>query len=127
MLELTRSRPGSNFRVCEQLLPARRIGSSIRQRRPGVRLVSSGDYLLVPVETELSLRNGKTGGTRQLALLYGQLSIDSAKASELVTKAHQAYPDDPEIAKTLGILNYRRGYCPQAGELLKTGKRTAQG
>jgi len=63
--------------------------------------------------------------TRQLALLYGQLSTDSAKAYELVTKARQAYPDDPDIAKTLGILNYRRGYYPQAAELLKqaTAKR----
>jgi len=57
--------------------------------------------------------------TRQLALLYGQLSTDSAKAYELVTKARQAYPDDPDIAKTLGILNYRRGLYPQAVELLK--------
>src|SRR5262249_18119698 len=63
--------------------------------------------------------------TRQLALLYGQLSTDSAKAYELVTKARQAYPDDPDIAKTLGILNYRRGLYPQAVELLKqaTAKR----
>ena len=57
--------------------------------------------------------------TRQLALLYGQLSTDSAKAYELVTKARQAYPDDPDIAKTLGILNYKRGYYPQSVELLK--------
>ena len=57
--------------------------------------------------------------TRQLALLYGQLSTDSSKAYELVTKARQAYPDDPEIAKTLGILNYRRGYYPQSLDLLK--------
>lgn len=62
--------------------------------------------------------------TRQLALLYGQLSTDSAKAFELVTKARQAYPDDPGIAKTLGILNYRRGYSPRAVELLK--EATAQ-
>src|SRR5262249_12936202 len=60
-----------------------------------------------------------TPATRQLALLYGQLSSDSAQAYELVTKARQAYPDDPDIAKTLGILNYRRGYLPQSAELLK--------
>jgi tetratricopeptide (TPR) repeat protein len=59
-----------------------------------------------------------TPATHQLALLYGQLSTDSAKAYDLVTKARQAYPDDPEIAKALGILNYRRGYYPQALELL---------
>jgi tetratricopeptide (TPR) repeat protein len=56
--------------------------------------------------------------TRQLALLYGRLSTDSPKAFELVTKARQAYPDDPDIAKTLGILNYRRAYYPQSLELL---------
>ena len=57
--------------------------------------------------------------TRQLALLYGQLSTDTAKAYELVNKARQASPDDPDIAKTLGILNYRRAYYPQSLELLK--------
>ena len=56
---------------------------------------------------------------RQLALLYGQLSTDSPKAYELVTKAHQAFPDDAVIAKTLGILSYRRGLYPQSVELLK--------
>src|SRR5215469_11224328 len=56
---------------------------------------------------------------RQLALLYGQLSTDSPKAYELVTKAHEAFPDDAVIAKTLGILSYRRGFYPQSVELLK--------
>jgi tetratricopeptide (TPR) repeat protein len=60
-----------------------------------------------------------TPATHQLALLYGQLSTDSAKAYDLVTKARQAYPDDPDIAKALGILNYRRAYYPQSLELLK--------
>jgi tetratricopeptide (TPR) repeat protein len=57
--------------------------------------------------------------TRQLALLYAQRSSDDPKAYEVATKARQAYPDDPEIAKALGILNYRRGLYPQAAELLK--------
>src|SRR5215831_15522450 len=55
----------------------------------------------------------------QLSLLYGQLSTDSAKAYELVTKARLAFPDDPEIAKTLGIMTYRRGLYVQSVELLK--------
>jgi tetratricopeptide (TPR) repeat protein len=57
--------------------------------------------------------------TRQLALLFAQRSADELKAYELVTKARQAYPDDPEIAKSLGILDYRRGFYPQSSELLK--------
>jgi tetratricopeptide (TPR) repeat protein len=63
--------------------------------------------------------------TRQLTLLYAQQASDDPKAYDLATKARQAYPDDPDIAKTLGILNYRRGLYPQAVELLKqaTAKR----
>jgi tetratricopeptide (TPR) repeat protein len=56
---------------------------------------------------------------RQLARLYGQLSTDSPKAYELVTRAHEAYRDDPSIAKTLGILSYRRGFYSQSVDLLK--------
>ena len=56
---------------------------------------------------------------RQLALLYGQLSTDSPKAYELVTKAHEAFPDDAVITKTLGILSYRRAFYPQSVQLLK--------
>jgi tetratricopeptide (TPR) repeat protein len=57
--------------------------------------------------------------TRQLALLYGQFLSDDPKAYELVQKARQSYPDDPDIAKALGILTYRRDLYPQANELLK--------
>ena len=57
--------------------------------------------------------------TRRLAVLYGQRSTDDPKAYDLVTRARRAYPDDPEITKTLGILNYRREYYPQSVELLK--------
>jgi tetratricopeptide (TPR) repeat protein len=57
--------------------------------------------------------------TRQLALLYGQRSTNDPKAFDLVQKARQSYPDDPDIAKALGILNYRREFYPRASELLK--------
>jgi tetratricopeptide (TPR) repeat protein len=56
---------------------------------------------------------------RRLALLYGQRATDDAKSYELLTKARQAYPGDPEVAKALGIINYRRGLYPQSAELLK--------
>jgi tetratricopeptide (TPR) repeat protein len=57
--------------------------------------------------------------TRQLTLLYAQQASDDPKAYDLATKARQAYPDDPDIAKALGILTYRRGLYPQATELLQ--------
>ena len=57
--------------------------------------------------------------TRRLAILYSQRPNDEAKAFDLATKARQVYPDDPELAKVLGILNYRRGFYPPSAELLK--------
>ena len=57
--------------------------------------------------------------TRQLALLYGISSGQDSKAYDIVRKARQAYPGDAEIAKILGVLNYRRGLAPQSLELLK--------
>jgi tetratricopeptide (TPR) repeat protein len=56
---------------------------------------------------------------RRLALLYSQRSPDDPKTLELATKAQEAYPDDPEISKALGILTYRRGKYQQSAELLK--------
>jgi Flp pilus assembly protein TadD len=42
----------------------------------------------------------------------------------LATKARQAYPRDPELAKALGILNFRRGFYPQSLDLLNQAAAT---
>jgi tetratricopeptide (TPR) repeat protein len=55
---------------------------------------------------------------RDLALVYAARPTDESKAFEMATKARQAYPDDPELTKTLGLLNFRRGLYPQSVELL---------
>ena len=60
---------------------------------------------------------------RQLALLYGQRSTDDPKAYELVTKARQAYPDDPEIAKTLGHPELPAGVLPTIRRAVEGGRR----
>ena len=57
---------------------------------------------------------------RRLAILYGQRSADDPKVFEVTTKAREAYPNDPDIAKTLGVLNYRRGYYLRSAELLRS-------
>jgi tetratricopeptide (TPR) repeat protein len=63
--------------------------------------------------------------TRNLALFYGKRVTDASnpadilKAYDLATKAHQAYPDDSEVTKTLGILSYRQENYPRSLELLK--------
>ena len=63
---------------------------------------------------------------RRLAILYGQRSADDAKVFEVTTKAREAYPNDPDVAKTLGVLNYRRGYYPQSAELLRSAATKRQ-
>jgi tetratricopeptide (TPR) repeat protein len=57
--------------------------------------------------------------TRQLVLLYGQHSTNNQKAYDLLTSAHLAYPDDPELTKTLGVISYRRGRYSQSINLLR--------
>jgi tetratricopeptide (TPR) repeat protein len=62
---------------------------------------------------------------RQAAILYGQNTPpDLNKALEIATRARRAYPSDLEITRTLGILNYRRGFYPQAAEQLKSAAAT---
>jgi len=56
---------------------------------------------------------------RQLTLLYSQRLADAPKAYDVALKARQAYPDDAEITKALGILTYRRELYPRSAELLK--------
>ena len=61
---------------------------------------------------------------RQLALLYGERSVDDLKAYALVQKARQAYSGDVGIAKALGLLSYRRQLYPQSAELLEEAARS---
>ena len=55
---------------------------------------------------------------RDLALAYLARGSDDSKAFDIAAKARQAYPEDAEIAKTFGILNFKRGLFPQSAELL---------
>jgi tetratricopeptide (TPR) repeat protein len=64
--------------------------------------------------------------SKLLASLYAEGLGDFQKAYEPALKAREAYPDDPDVAKTLGIVTYRRGDYKRAAQLLKesAGKRT---
>jgi tetratricopeptide (TPR) repeat protein len=53
---------------------------------------------------------------RDLALVYS--ARGDSKAFDMTAKARQANPDDAELAKTFGILNFKRGLYPQSAELL---------
>ena len=60
-----------------------------------------------------------TPAIRQLTMLYAEKLGDDQKANELGLKARVAFPDDAELARTLGLLAYRRGDYPRAAQLLK--------
>jgi len=50
-----------------------------------------------------------TPTTKNLALLYTQHFDDDQRAYELASKVRESSPDDPEVARLLGILTYRLG------------------
>jgi len=56
--------------------------------------------------------------TRGLALRYTESPSDTGKAYSLVLKARESYPQDPALARALGILCYRRGDYRRTVELL---------
>jgi tetratricopeptide (TPR) repeat protein len=56
---------------------------------------------------------------RELVLINSSQPTPDATVSELSTKAREAFPDDPILAKALGILNYGRGEHAQALRFLQ--------
>ena len=60
---------------------------------------------------------------KQLAILYAKDPNNDAKAYALAVKARKAFPDDPEVAKTLGIIVFRQGDYPRAANLLQESAR----
>jgi len=82
------------------------------------------DQAVKTYEKEVDTNPQYSPALRQLVVLYGQRSIDSPKAFELAQKARQAYPQDPDVAKTLGIFSYRRDFYPRAAELLREALAT---
>jgi tetratricopeptide (TPR) repeat protein len=58
---------------------------------------------------------------RQLTILDARHFSDDAKGYALGEKARTAYPDDPEVAASLGILSYYQAKYPRSAELLREG------
>ena len=56
---------------------------------------------------------------RQLAILDARHFSDDAKGYSRAEQARTAYPDDPEVAASLGILSYYQAKYPRSAELLK--------
>jgi tetratricopeptide (TPR) repeat protein len=60
---------------------------------------------------------------RSLALLYFARLNDEQRAYDYATKARESFPDDPEIAKALGVLSYRRKDYSRSAQLLEQSAR----
>ncbi len=61
--------------------------------------------------------------SRDLAVLLTHENSDDAKAYALAVKAREAFPDDADVARSLGILSYRKGEYRRAVELLKEAQQ----
>jgi tetratricopeptide (TPR) repeat protein len=65
-----------------------------------------------------------TPASRNLGLLLFARAADDQKAYDLLTKAREAFPQDPDVAKALGVLTYRKGNYARAVQLLKESAQT---
>lgn len=54
-----------------------------------------------------------------MAILSAASPGDNQKADDLATQAREAFPDDPEFVKALGIIVCRQGDFARAASLLK--------
>jgi len=70
-------------------------------------------------ERALALYPSFTPAMKALAKIFAEQGGDVQRAYELTTKAREAFPDDAELARTLGIIAYRRNDFTLAARLLK--------
>jgi tetratricopeptide (TPR) repeat protein len=92
--------------------------AQLRQRDGGL------DQAIVAYQKAIDADPYFSPAVRALAIIYGQRPGQEAKAYDLAMKAREAYPHDAELAKTLGILNFQRGFYPQSVELLNQAAAT---
>jgi len=77
-------------------------------------------------ERVLTLYPRFTPATRALAILYADNLDDPEKGYELASKARRELPDDPELAKALGKLAYRKNEYQYAAQLLKETRNSTK-
>jgi tetratricopeptide (TPR) repeat protein len=100
-------------------VPALHALASISEQKTDVRTARQ------TYEKVLGIYPDFTPAKRSLAILYAEDPSDEKKALGLALKAREAFPDDSEVAKALGILVFRQGDFARAANLLgeSAGKR----
>lgn len=70
-------------------------------------------------ETVLIIYPGFSPAIRNLAMAYAKHLKDPDKAFPLAIKAREAYPNDVDLARTLGLIAYERGDFSRSAQLLQ--------
>jgi Tfp pilus assembly protein PilF len=102
-------------------VPALMVTAAVAEQKPDVAAAKQ------TYERILTRYPGFSPAQKRLAILYSSNPADNQKALESATKARQAFPDDTELAKAFGIIEYRQGDYARAASLLQesAGKRAS--
>ena len=101
-------------------VPALMVTAAVAEQKPDVAGAKQ------TYEKILARYPGFSPAQKRLAILYSSNPADNQKALDIATKARQAFPDDAELAKAFGIIEYRQGDYARAASLLQesAGKRS---
>jgi tetratricopeptide (TPR) repeat protein len=102
-------------------MPALMVRAAIAEQKPDLALAEQ------TYEGVLKHYPDFAPAQKQLAILYAKDPANDAKAYPLAVKARAAFPSDPEVARTLGILVYRQGDYSRAATLLQESARQRSG
>ncbi len=95
--------------------PPALFADAIIQTRNGNSLGAEQDY-----EKLLAHHPGCTLAQKNLAILYAQNFADPVKAYPVALKAQEAFPDDPQTTKALGLILFQQGDYTRAASLFQT-------
>ncbi len=86
----------------------------------GVIREKQGNYASAQQAYESALKQMPlfTPANRALAFLYHDRLNDTSKAYEHALKAREAFPHDPQVARLLGVISFKRGDFQHAAQLL---------
>jgi tetratricopeptide (TPR) repeat protein len=102
-------------------VPALMVKAAVAEQKPD--LATAG----LTYESVLKHYPDFAPAQKRLALLYAKDPSNDAKAYPLALKARAAYPGDPEVARVLGILVYRKADYSGAVSYLQESARQKSG
>jgi Flp pilus assembly protein TadD len=108
---------GEILKSAPQYVPALMVKALLAENKPDPA-VAEATY-----EEVLTQYPDFVPALKKLASLYAQTPATNDKAYALAVKARKALPADAEVARTLGIVVFRRGDFSQAASLLLESAR----